>query len=103
LERINSLSGYDSKCCSRNNQFFVDESIDSGTSQVECDYQCARRGCKEPGKREFEIKYTNMVGYFCDSCSSALITLGLIVVKDREGIFHSGMNSDSHDDNDKIQ
>jgi hypothetical protein len=41
---------------------------------------CAGKGCHKKGIRLLEIKFIKKFGFFCDSCSSELLDLGIAVL-----------------------
>jgi hypothetical protein len=38
---------------------------------------CAGKGCRKKGIKLLEIKFIKKSGFFCDSCSSELLELGI--------------------------
>gem|GEM_PF-2980822 len=42
---------------------------------------CAGKGCHKKGNKLLEIKFIKKSGFFCDSCSSELLNLGIATLR----------------------
>jgi hypothetical protein len=45
---------------------------------------CAGKGCRRTGTNSLEVLYINKIGWFCDSCKSALLKDNLVAQGEEE-------------------
>jgi len=45
--------------------------------------QCAGRNCNKKGTNLLQILFIKKIGYFCDSCTTQLLELGLVTKEEK--------------------